>query len=44
VGLGLALVRALAEAHGGSLQIQSPEGAGTTVIIRLPDQPQLAAA
>ncbi|HEY4114279.1 MAG TPA: PAS domain-containing sensor histidine kinase [Rhizomicrobium sp.] len=35
-GLGLALARALAEAHGGSLAIDSQVGIGTTVTIRLP--------
>ena len=35
-GLGLALVRALAEKHGGSLRIESHEGRGTTVSVELP--------
>jgi PAS domain S-box-containing protein len=35
-GLGLALVRALAEKHGGAMQIESHLGEGTTVTIRLP--------
>jgi PAS domain S-box-containing protein len=35
-GLGLALVRALAEKHGGNMQISSAEGEGTTVTVRLP--------
>jgi len=35
-GLGLALVRALAEMHGGSFRIESEEGIGTTVTIMLP--------
>jgi two-component system cell cycle sensor histidine kinase PleC len=34
-GLGLALVRALAELHQGSLQIDSVEGGGTTVTVRI---------
>jgi cell cycle sensor histidine kinase DivJ len=35
-GLGLALVRALANMHGGSMAIESLVGEGTTVRIRLP--------
>jgi cell cycle sensor histidine kinase DivJ len=35
-GLGLALVRALAHLHGGSMTIESLVGEGTTVRIRLP--------
>ncbi len=35
-GLGLAISRALIELHGGSLQIKSREGEGTTVICTLP--------
>jgi cell cycle sensor histidine kinase DivJ len=35
-GLGLALVRALAERHGGTLTIESRESVGTTVIVELP--------
>jgi PAS domain S-box-containing protein len=36
-GLGLPLAKALAEAHGGALHIESSPSAGTTVTIRLPD-------
>jgi signal transduction histidine kinase len=46
-GLGLALVRSLAERHGGSFQIESEEGKGTHVEIRLPlarAKPAVAAA
>ncbi len=35
-GLGLSIVRALAELHGGSLTIDSVEGQGTTVRIDVP--------
>jgi signal transduction histidine kinase len=36
VGLGIPLARQLVEAHGGTLEIISEEGAGTAAIIRLP--------
>jgi PAS domain S-box-containing protein len=38
-GLGLALVRALAEKHDGSMTIESIEGEGTTVTINLAQAP-----
>lgn len=38
-GLGLALVRSLAELHGGSMKIESETGAGTSVTIDLPKVP-----
>ena len=35
-GLGLSLVRALAELHGGDLRIESQEGQGASVTVRMP--------
>jgi len=35
-GLGIATVRAMLEAIGGDLEIQSKDGAGTTVVARVP--------
>ena len=35
-GLGLSIVKALAEAHGGALEITSVVGEGTTVAVHLP--------
>lgn len=35
-GLGLPLTKSLVEMHGGSLDLQSEPGAGTTVTVRLP--------
>jgi PAS domain S-box-containing protein len=35
-GLGLALVQALAQKHGGTMRIESEEGLGTTVTVELP--------
>jgi len=37
-GLGLPLVRSLIELHGGTFELQSIEGAGTTAIVRLPSK------
>jgi len=35
-GLGLPLTKSLIELHGGSLEIKSIQGVGTTVVARLP--------
>jgi len=35
-GLGLSLVKGLAELHGGSMEIRSQPGRGTTVAVRIP--------
>jgi signal transduction histidine kinase len=35
-GLGLTLVRGIAEAHGGNVSIESEEGLGTTFKVKLP--------
>jgi len=39
VGLGLSLVEAIVDAHGGTLTIDSKPGAGTNVEVELPDLP-----
>ncbi|HWA92273.1 MAG TPA: ATP-binding protein [Rhizomicrobium sp.] len=43
-GLGLALVRALVEKHGGVMRIESEEGIGTEVSVELPLSPAARAA
>ena len=43
-GLGLSIVRAVAESHGGTVELQSPNGHGTTFVVTLPSAGQTAAA
>jgi signal transduction histidine kinase len=43
-GFGLPLTRQLVEAHGGTLELVSEPGEGTTVTLRLPLAPQAASA
>ncbi len=38
-GLGLAIARSIAEAHGGSIEMESTVGEGTRVILTLPAAP-----
>ena len=42
-GLGLAIAQSLVRLHGGTMTIRSRVGEGTTVTVRLPRQPGLAA-
>ncbi|MDH3525757.1 MAG: ATP-binding protein [Acidobacteriota bacterium] len=43
-GLGLAVVRRIARAHGGEVQVESAPGVGTTMKVRLPRLPDTASA
>ncbi len=43
-GLGIAIARGIAQAHGGSLAVESAPGAGTVVTVRLPLARAAAAA
>jgi signal transduction histidine kinase len=41
-GLGLSIVQAIAEAHGGRVEVRSRPGTGATFTVRIPvDQPQI---
>ena len=44
LGLGLFIVRAIVEAHGGTVRAQSTPGEGTTMTVELPLRPPLADA
>jgi PAS domain S-box-containing protein len=43
VGLGLTIVKAIADAHEGSIEVESHEGRGTTFRVQLPLEHSLAA-
>jgi signal transduction histidine kinase len=39
VGLGLSLVKSLVDLHGGTIDLKSARGTGTTVTIHIPEAP-----
>jgi signal transduction histidine kinase len=43
MGLGLSLVKAIAEAHEGRAEAESTLGRGSTFLLRLPRQPAVTA-
>jgi len=43
-GLGMATAKQLVESHGGHISVESPDGGGTTVVIRLPSSEDTADA
>jgi signal transduction histidine kinase/HAMP domain-containing protein len=44
MGIGLALVKAFVELHGGTVQVESTPGRGTTMTVRIPRPPAPPAA
>jgi len=42
LGLGLYIARAAAEAHGGSIRVESAPGEGATFVVELPSEPGVA--
>jgi signal transduction histidine kinase len=44
VGLGLTITKAIVDAHGGELDVESEVGVGTTFIVRLPKAPSMKVA
>ena len=43
-GLGLAVARSIVEQHAGSIAVDSAPGAGTTFLVTLPEEPEVAPA